>query len=121
MQWRNGVKSTFHTTCNAAWPQRRLLICGVKGTLEADLMKKQIIVQVIGQEKQVLDIKASGVHGGGDYRIIDDLVASMVEGTAPKASGAEGMKSAIICLAIDEARRRNEIVKMEPYWQRFHV
>jgi predicted dehydrogenase len=121
MQWRNGVKSTFHTTCNAAWPQRRILICGVNGTLEADLIKNQITMQVIGQHKSVLDVKASGAHGGGDYRIIDDLVRSMVEGSTPKATGAEGMKSAIICLAVDEARRNNEIIKLEPVWKRFGV
>lgn len=38
MQYRNNVRATCHINTNAAFPQRRILICGLKGTLEG---KKQ--------------------------------------------------------------------------------
>lgn len=59
--------------------------------------------------------------GGGDDGIIEDLCAAMAEGTAPKASGEEGFRSAVVCLAIDEARRKGETVDVEKYWKQVGV
>lgn len=122
MQYRNGVKVSFHTNCNASFGQRRLLICGVKGSLEADLVTCQIRYQVIGEERHEAVLKAAGAHGGGDYHIIEDLVHSMCEGTKPQASGEEGFRSALVCLALDRSRREDGAwVDLEKDWKTFDV
>jgi predicted dehydrogenase len=70
MKYRNGAKVSFHTNCNAAFPQRRMLFCGVKGTLEADLISSHIRYQVIGQQRQEMDVIGEGGHGGGDDKFV---------------------------------------------------
>lgn len=37
LEYRNQVKATCHINTNSAFPQRRILLCGVKGTLEGKL------------------------------------------------------------------------------------
>jgi predicted dehydrogenase len=122
MQYRNGAKVSFHTNCNASFGQRRLLICGVKGSLEADLVSGKIRYQVIGQDKVTGEMKAAGAHGGGDYNIIEDLVRSMCAGAKPHASGEEGFRSALVCLALDKSRREDGAwVNLEEDWKKFDV
>jgi len=123
LNYRNGVHCTFHTNACTAWPQRRILICGVKGTLQADLITSQITYQLIGpnQPTHIIDISNSDSHGGGDDLIVSDLARSMCDGSKPKATGEEGFLSALICLSIDEARESQQMVDMEPIWTRFGV
>lgn len=123
LNYRNGVHCSFHTNACTAWPQRRLLICGVKGTLQADLVTSQITYQLIGanQPVHIIDIANGDSHGGGDHLIVSDLARSMAEGSKPKATGEEGFVSALICLAIDKARTSQHMVDMEPIWKDFGV
>lgn len=123
LQYRNGVKCSFHTNACTAWPQRRILICGTQGTLQADLITSQITYQKIGHNEatHIIDITNSDSHGGGDDLIVSDLARSMADGSTPKATGEEGFISALICLAIDQARESKQIVDMEPIWQKFGV
>ena len=121
MQFRNGVRCSFHTNSNTAWSERRIFICGTKGTIEADLVQNTIKWQVIGESKQEIILKTTGLHGGGDIRIIEDLVKCMIENSLPKTSAEQGFISAIICLSIDEARRKNQVVDLEPIWNQFNI
>jgi predicted dehydrogenase len=123
LNYRNGVHCSFHTNACTAWPQRRILICGVKGTLQADLITSQITYQLIGmnQPTNIIDIANGDSHGGGDELIVSDLARSMAEGSQPKATGEEGFISALICLAIDQARTSQQVVDMEPIWRQFSV
>lgn len=34
IEFFNNVRATFHSNFNSALPQRRILICGLKGTIE---------------------------------------------------------------------------------------
>lgn len=123
LNYRNGVHCSFHTNACTAWPERRLMICGVKGTLQADLVTSQITYQLIGhnQPTHIIDIANGDSHGGGDHLIVSDLARSMAEGSQPKATGEEGFVSALICLAIDKARTSQQMVDMEPIWKEFGV
>lgn len=67
-----------------------------------------------------MNIAGSG-HGGGDSFLIDDLVRSMRTGEQPKATGAEGMRSAVACLALEEAMEKGAVVSVEPYWALLNV
>lgn len=121
LRYRNGVNCSFHTNACTAWPQRRILICGIKGTLQADLITSQISYQLIGpnQPIHIIDITNSDSHGGGDDLIVSDLARSMADHSTPKATGEEGFTSALICLAIDQARESMQVVDMEPIWKKF--
>ena len=59
-------------------------------------------------------------HGGGDKFIAEDLAKCMLSRNhLPKASGDEGLRSAVVALAIDEARTTQSIVNLEPTWRKF--
>lgn len=53
--------------------------------------------------------------------IVQDLADSMDKGTLPKASGMEGLLSAIVCLAVEEAMIKGTVVDLESYWKEFNI
>jgi len=130
MQYRNNVKVSFHTNSNTALPQRRILICGLTGTIEGNLITGKIVLQkILRKDKESskfnnyeeFNFGAKGMHGGGDEIIMDDLARSIEKGTIPAATGEEGFLSAVVCLACDEARRTSQVVDLEPIWRTLEV
>ena len=134
LQYRNGVHATFHTNCCSALSKRRLLICGVEGTLEADLMKGTLVAKRMSRTgaRKIQENLPSGMHGGGDDYIVGELWEAMIHtaqgdrkatGTSfkPKASIEHCFISTITCLAIDEARENGTVVDLEKYWARLNV
>ena len=47
-----------------------------------------------------------------------ELFHTMVTGDAPKCSGSEGLESAVLAMAIDQAARTETIVDLEPVWKK---
>jgi hypothetical protein len=45
----------------------------------------------------------------------------MANQTPPKATGEEGFRSALVCLAVDQAMQEGKIVDLEPLWKKFAV
>ncbi len=121
LEFRNGFRACFHqNSCDALQP-RRMHVCGVEGTAEVDVRKSDLIIRRMGAAENVdlqLPQTGRGGHGGTDGLIVDDLARSMTTGQAPRVSGEEGFRSAVTCLAIDEARRTGNVVDLTPYWQR---
>jgi len=103
VEYENGVRTTFHTNCNAGIPERRMYILGSEGAIRADVIAGTIELKRIGWETELEDLSsgASGGHGGGDAVLAKELVDSMVNGAAPSVGLLEGMESAIACCAID--------------------
>ena len=124
LEYANQVRATFHMNSNTAIPERRLYICGSKGTLRADVMTGVIEVQAIGHETERLNAstEVSGMHGGGDPVLAAELYEVMTQqGTAGETMSAginEGLAAAITCFAIDEAATSGQVVSLTPYWQR---
>lgn len=121
LEYRNQVRVMFHTNCCTAFPQRRMLVCGLEGTIEAELGTGSLRLCRIGRdtEPEVFEVGALGGHGGADETIMDDLCHSMTTGATPKATGEEGLISAVTCLAVDEAMQKRQVIDVEPYWERF--
>jgi len=118
-QFYNGVRASFHTNCCTNLPERRMYICGSEGTLRADVLKGQIeIAKISYSDKDNITIKTSTVdgHGGGDYVLGQELYASIINGVKPAAGINEGLKSAVICFAVDEACETGQVVNMKKYW-----
>jgi len=123
IEYCNGVRATFHTNSNTAMPQRRLVICGVKGTIQADLLKGRIKFRQIGANKplQKFDMGAKDMHGGADEIIMSDLAKCIETECKPQATGEEGFLSALACLATDEAYLNGSVVNVKPLWDKFGV
>jgi predicted dehydrogenase len=133
LQYRNGVHATFHTNCCSALSKRRLLICGVEGTLEADVMKGTLIAKRMSRNgARIEENFHAGMHGGGDGYIVGELREAMTQTAQrdqeateinfkPKASVEDCFISTITCLAIDEAREKGTVVDLEKYWAKLSV
>eukprot|EP00026_Physarum_polycephalum_P009309 Phypoly_transcript_09428.p1 GENE.Phypoly_transcript_09428~~Phypoly_transcript_09428.p1 ORF type:complete len:429 (+),score=62.47 Phypoly_transcript_09428:44-1330(+) len=121
IEFRNNVRVTFHANSNCANPQRRISICGTKGAVEGDLYKSKYTSKSVDPTvaDKTEEIRGIGIHGGGDKNIVDDLAKCIEKNTPPKAKGEDALVSTIVCLAIDEARREQRIVALDPIWQRF--
>eukprot|EP01123_Difflugia_compressa_P014129 TRINITY_DN7028_c0_g1_i1.p1 TRINITY_DN7028_c0_g1~~TRINITY_DN7028_c0_g1_i1.p1 ORF type:complete len:354 (+),score=49.04 TRINITY_DN7028_c0_g1_i1:78-1064(+) len=119
LQYQNGVKVSFNINSNSAWPQRRMRINGIEGTIELDLVSNSMQwKRTIGNDRKLLTNDSSGgVHGGGDFHMILELCQVMVNGKQPKVSINEGFISCVSCLAIEESRLSGQVVDLNNYWK----
>ena len=118
IEYRNGVRATFHTNCNAAIPERRLYLIGSEGTLRADLITGQVELRRIGwDEPSVIYETIAKGHGGGDERMAKHLVQTMVEGVEPLASLEHGLAASLTCFAMDQAMREGRVVYLSELQQ----
>jgi predicted dehydrogenase len=119
IEFANGVRSTFHTNCNCAIPERRMYICGTEGTLRADVITGTIEVERIGfeSEREDLSTDAKGGHGGGDNILGESLAKSMLEGAPSKTKLEDGLRAAFTAFGIDEAQRTGQVFDFRHYWE----
>ena len=120
LEYANGVRATFHTNCNSAMPERRFHLCGTEGTLRADAYSGLIECRRIGYSGGVekIDLGASGGHAGGDEFMAKSLVKCLTEGAPPLASVTEGIQSAVVAFAIDQAMQERAVVDLRPWWSK---
>ena len=112
LEYRNGVKATFHTNCHAGLPERRFYICGTDGTLRCDALTAQIEIQKVGFNQNVVRevIGEGDGHAGADTPMQQALASSILTGSPPSAGLDEGLKSSLAAFAIDEALDRGCVV-----------
>lgn len=120
LEYHSGVRAAFHLNFCSAIPERRMHIVGSEGTIRADVIEGKIQLQRIGWDTRIEDVSsdASGGHGGGDPIIARELYDCIRHEASPAAGFMEGLKSAIICFAIDEAMLTGQVVHLAPYWKR---
>lgn len=120
MQYENGVRTTFHTNCNAAIPERRMYILGTDGTIRADVLQGTIELKKIGFGTEIEDYSTSGSggHGGGDKVLARELADSMLKQVPPSVGMQEGLESSVVCFAMDQALDNNEVVSLAPLWHK---
>ncbi len=123
IEFANGVRSTFHTNCNCAIPERRMYICGTEGTLRADVIDGTIDVKKIGFETKTIDMstEAKGGHGGGDSILGQSIASSILEGTPSKTKLEDGLRSAFTAFGIDEAQRTGSVINLEELWAKADI
>ncbi len=118
MQYRNGIRVMFQATMSNAIPERRMYLSCTQGTIIAELYSSTVRYKLIGDEGEtVINFGADG-HGGGDIYIMKELYRTMSEGVPPACSGNEGLESAVVALALDQAARTNQLVDLEPVWNK---
>jgi len=117
LEYRNGVRATFHTSMSNPIPERRMYISGSEGTLVLSYGK--ISVRRIGEEAvRYYDLEITDGHAGGDQVIMDEFYKAMMGELPPKSTGLEGLESAVVALNIDKAQRTNTVVDIESTWQK---
>jgi len=120
IEFRNQVRGTFHINTNSAFPQKRLLICGLNGTLEGDLYTGLIRYKTIDNYSDIKIVKVSpgASHGGSDSAMMEDLMnRAMKKITASNCcEGEEIFLSVVAALGIDQAKK-GVVVDLEPYWK----
>jgi len=121
IEYLNGVRATFHTNCSSGLPERRMYICGTKGTIRADLFTGKVELKGIGSEetKIIIDEENKGGHGGGDPILIKELNRIMLGGKIHGIPINDAIKSTITCLGIDEAMNKGEVVDLVSLWKKF--
>ena len=114
-------------------------ILGLEGAIEADMWTGVIYVQRVGHGTpkevcyrinlltlcdvyQVIDVNVrNSGHGGGDAFLVNDLISAMTSDAQPKATGQEGIMSAVACIALEQAMQQRQVVDVEPYWKQLHI
>jgi predicted dehydrogenase len=118
MQYRNGIRVMFQATMANAIPERRMYFSCTEGTMVLELYSSTLRYKCLGDEGEtIINFGADG-HGGGDAYIMKELYETMTTGTAPKCSGDEGLESAVVALAIDQAAQSNQMVDLKPVWKK---
>ena len=120
LEYRNGIRATFHATLANRLPDRRMYISGSEGTLV--LSREVIRVRRLGEEAvRTYDFHNQDEHGGGDAVIMRELYETMCGGGAPKSSGMQGLRSAVVALGLDEAQRTGTVVDLDAVWRRLGI
>jgi predicted dehydrogenase len=121
LEYRNGARALFHTNCASTIPERRIYICGTKGTLRADVLKGILQMRYLGSTETitVIDDQYKGGHGAGDVFLVKELIEAMEDEEKDHVSLDDGIKSAIVALAAEESRKEDKIVDLEPIWKDF--
>jgi predicted dehydrogenase len=120
IEYRNGARATFHTSLSNAIPERRMHFGGTDGTLVLEFYSGRLELKRLGhgQPTERYDLGGTGGHGGGDAIIMRELAETMAGEHPPACSGAEGLRSAVAALAIEQARREGRIVNLGETWHR---
>jgi predicted dehydrogenase len=123
LEYENGARATFHTNCNAAFPERRMYILGTLGAIRADVLNGTIQTRRIGFDTQIENVSTEGKggHGGGDEVLAAELAESMLHLKPPSVGLIEGLESAVTCFAIDEAMDTGKVVDLQPYWKNIEM
>jgi predicted dehydrogenase len=118
MQFGEGVTATFTMTAFTPWGGRYVRIHGTKGYLEVKIDQNQIDMWEFwaGNRHTRMDIpEGVGGHGGGDDRLIRDLVRAVAENDASriKTTTYESLRTHKIVFAAEQSRLEGRSVRLE--------
>ena len=122
IEFNNGVRATFHTNISSAIPERRVYICGTKGTIRADVLNGEIEVNFIDPErggKSFYKNMPKENHWGGDVDLMRSFDMAMRGDRIPTATMDDAVKSCVSAIMIDKARRENKIIDLTETWKNF--
>ncbi|MHC4914016.1 MAG: Gfo/Idh/MocA family protein [Planctomycetota bacterium] len=121
IEYASGVRATFHTNCSTAIRERRMYICGTRGTIRGDVISGQLQFKKVSLDRgepERLDTGVSGGHGGADGTLSASLRESIVNGAPPLADPVDGLVSAATAFAVDQAMESGKVVSLAPTWKR---
>lgn len=126
IEYENWIRASFHTNCSSGIPERRMYICGSKGTIRADFVKGQIEIKKLDSKDANIiytDSDKEG-HGGGDPKLVEKLSKIMMSDEDKENysiistnSMNQAITSAVTCIMIDESRKKGQVVNMDNVWK----
>lgn len=119
LEYENRVRASFHTNTCTGIQERRIYMCGTKGSLRADLLTGQIEVQRFGvrEQRKQADSQARDMHGGGDQVLCKEVAECMLYNRPVSATLESGLLSAMTIIAIDQAVKEQRVVDLAPLWE----
>jgi predicted dehydrogenase len=122
VEYENGARSMFHTNCCSGIPERRMYICGTKGTIRADVLlgKMEIKALVDDEIEVIIDEQSKGGHGGGDLFLMKEFVSVVMGEKSSDVYLDDAIKSAVSAIMIDEARKENKVIDLTEIWKSFN-
>ena len=118
LEYRNGVRAQFQATMSNPLPERRMYFSCTEGTIVAELISGTVRCVRMGETAPRLENLFVDGHGGGDDFIMKELFDTMLHRTPPACGGEEGLRSAVVSLAIDQSAREGRVIDLEPVWRR---
>ncbi len=117
-----GTTVSFTMCAFTARPGRNMLIMGTKGNIEASMDENYINLEVFGKPAERIDVKQltddfSG-HGGGDGRMIYDLIEYMRYNKINKSVTTidRSVESHYVAMAAEESRLENgKVIELSEY------
>lgn len=111
VELEDGVTINFTMSAFTSTGGRTMKIMGTLGDLEADMDENMIRIGVFGEEPCVVDVKElaqdfSG-HGGGDFRMVEELLDDILEEKRPGCgltSIDKSVESHYLAMAAEESR-----------------
>lgn len=118
-EFKNGLRCTFHTNCNAGMPERRFYLLGTEGSMIFDAMTGKLEYRRIGWDSPTVayQITEGSSHAGGDDLMARELIDVLHGKRAPAAGLAEGVRSLALANAIDTAMHTHAVVELSATWQ----
>jgi len=119
LEFANGARAQFQLTSSNPLGERRMYMSGTQGNLIVDLVSGVVKVKTLfDSHTSVWDsTDAEDGHGGGDEVMIKELVRTMVDGAAMATGIVEGLRSTIVGLSLDRARREGRVVALNDLWK----
>ena len=119
LEYRNKVRVMFQSVMSNAKYERRMYIAGSEGTIILELFSGKLCLKTIGSESEhIFDTRTIDGHGGGDQIIMNELYQIMHGHMPPKTTGEQGLESAVVALAIDQAGTSGQVFDLEPVWRK---
>lgn len=118
VEYANGAKLSFHSNTHCGLGQRRWLICGLNGTIEADLATGRVRLMRIREEAKEVPVNEGGGHYGADGQMAKALAATLLEGAPFPVPADAALRAGLTCMAIDAALQGNTVVDAKSWFAR---
>lgn len=112
LEFEGGAVASFVMTAFTADFSRQLKLLGTAGQIQADMGTKEIVLHRFGEEPRRIPLAEGGEksgHGGGDYGLVGDFLATVRGGGESRSSARASLQSHLICFAAERSRLRGTV------------
>ena len=112
LEFEGGAVASFVMTAFTADFSRQLKLLGTAGQIQADMGTREIVLHRFGEEPRQIPLPDGGEesgHGGGDYGLVGDFLATVRGGGESRSSARASLQSHLICFAAERSRLRGTV------------
>lgn len=123
IEYKNGVRLSFHTNLHAPNAIRRFCVIGSKGMAVGDFAKGSLAIHSSHSGEIEFDkqYKRDGmsVHYGAEAAMASDLSKHLHENAPLPVSVIDALEAGLTAIRVDDARRAGQVLEMSSTWKRF--